>query len=157
MGYTHYWSHDEELDRAALSRALVDVDKVVKAVQARGIAIRGPSGFDNPLVSEQGVEFNGDAQTGEDYETFSFPLQGDGLTHAKRLHRCPWAFCKTARMPYDLAVCAALLVLKHHLGSQMRLSSDGDRVPDEWLPAEALVQETLGYVATYKREHTLPR
>ncbi|MDP2950074.1 MAG: hypothetical protein Q8P22_11105 [Chloroflexota bacterium] len=155
MGYTHYWSHDEELDRAALSHALADVAKIVRGVQDRGIALRGPDGTGDPELTEFRVAFNGDAEQDEDYESFSFPIQGEEAQRARHLHGGLWAFCKTARMPYDLAVCAALLVFKHHLGGQMRVSSDGGREEDEWLPAEALVQEVLGYEVIYKREETL--
>ncbi|MDP2949233.1 MAG: hypothetical protein Q8P22_06820 [Chloroflexota bacterium] len=151
MGYTHYWSHDEELDHPALSRALADVGKVVRAVQDRGIVLRGPGGTGEPDLTGFGVAFNGDAAQGEDYESFSFPNQGEIAPEAGQF----WAFCKTARRPYDLAVCAVLLVFKHHLGGQMRVSSDGGREEDEWLPAEALVKEVLGYEVIYKREETL--
>ena len=35
-------------------------------------------------------------------------------------------FCKTARKPYDLVVVACLAILKHHLGDNVNVSSDGD-------------------------------
>ncbi|MDP2953380.1 MAG: hypothetical protein Q8O76_08715 [Chloroflexota bacterium] len=156
MGYTHYWSHDEELDHVALAHALVDVGKLVRVVQDRGVTLRGPGGTGEPALTEFGVAFNGDAKQGEDYESFSFPIQGEEAQRARPLHGGLWAFCKTARRPYDLAVCAVLLVFKHHLGAEMRISSDGGREADEWLPAEALVKEVLGYEVTYQKEETLP-
>ena len=48
-------------------------------------------------------------------------------------------FCKTARKPYDLMVCACLLLYKHHF-PYVQVSSDGDL--DDWREAIALVVET---------------
>ena len=154
MGYTHYWSHDENLDPSALIRALNDCREVAAAVQNRGIILRGPDGTGEPEVSELGIDLNGDGE--ESHETFSFPIRGEDAQTAKRLYGCRWAFCKTARKPYDLAVCAMLLVFKHHLGDQVRLASDGRRRPDEWLPAERLVKDVLGYEVRFRAENTMP-
>lgn len=41
-------------------------------------------------------------------------------------------FCKTARKPYDLMVCAVLILAKFYL-KDIRVSSDGDE--DDWKPA----------------------
>ena len=46
-------------------------------------------------------------------------------------------FCKTARKPYDVVVCAALLAIKHHQGDNVEIRSDGD-FGDEWQPAYRL-------------------
>ena len=154
MGYTHYWSHDDDLDPSALIRALNDCREVAEAVLKRGIVLRGPDGTGEPEISELGIDLNGDGE--ESHETFSFPVQGETAERAKRLYGYLWAFCKTARKPYDLAVCAMLLVFKHHLGKQLRLDSDGGRQPDEWLPAERLVKEVLGYEVRFRREKTMP-
>lgn len=155
MGYTHYWSHDEKLDEKALAEAVVDVKKVADAVAAKGIVLRDGSGEGAPVFSDDRICFNGDGQENLDHETFLFPLGGKDALLAKRLHGCYWDFCKTARKPYDLAVCATLLVLKHHLGSQLRISSDGGRHQLEWLPAERLVKEALGYQVEFVREETM--
>ena len=54
-----------------------------------------------------------------------------------------FAFCKTAFRPYDLAVTAALVILQHHLGAQLRVSSDGEA--PHWFDAQVLCQIELGY------------
>ena len=41
-------------------------------------------------------------------------------------------------VPYDIVVCTALLVLKHHLGDAVRVSSDGQRNEPAWRKAIAL-------------------
>lgn len=52
-------------------------------------------------------------------------------------------FCKTAYKPYDLAVTAFLIIAKHHLGDEIRVSSDGDR--DQWQDTMRLCETVLGY------------
>lgn len=153
MGYTHYWSHDENLGRKALFAAMQDARKIVEAAQAKGIALAGPNGDGEPMVSE-GIALNGVAE--ESHESFIFPNNPND-PFINKVNGSLWAFCKTARKPYDLVVCAILLVLKHHMGKQIRISSDGDRREDEWLPAEQMVKEVLGYTVRYKREETLHR
>ena len=156
MGYTHYWSYDENFNRQRLSRALLDTAKIVKAVRERGIVLCGGLGEGEPDISEWGILLNGDKSQELDHETFMFPMDKELVVEAKALHGGLWDFCKTARKPYDLAVCAILLVLKHHLGNQIRIASDGKREPDGWLPAEALVKEVLGYDVEFVKEDTLP-
>lgn len=155
MGYTHYWSYDEDLNRQNLSHALVDAAKVVRAVQEQGIVLCGGLGEGEPEISEFGIMLNGDASQDLDHETFKFPMSPEYAAGTKERLGSLWDFTKTARKPYDLAVCAILLVLKHHLGNQIRISSDGDREEDEWLPAEHLVEGLLDYQVEFNREETI--
>ena len=74
--------------------------------------------------------FNG--AKAESYETFFFPRHYDG----------DFNFCKTAYKPYDIVVCGALIVLKHYM-PKLKVSSDGGE--EDWAPAVALAQKTLGY------------
>ena len=65
------------------------------------------------------------------------------------------ASCKTDRKPYDLPVCEALLVLKHHYKEGFELSSDGLWVGKEdltnkttdgnWKEALQRVEKRFGY------------
>ena len=50
---------------------------------------------------------------------------------------------KTAFRPYDLAVTAFLVVVKHHLRSEILIESDGRAC--QWADALAICQEVLGY------------
>ena len=52
-------------------------------------------------------------------------------------------FCKTARKPYDVVVCAALLAIKHHQGDNVEIHSDGE-FDDEWQPAYQLYRKATG-------------
>ena len=61
-----------------------------------------------------------------------------------------FACCKTAFRPYDLAVTAALVILKHHLGVALRISSDGEA--QHWFDAQVLCQMHLGYGFDFRVE-----
>ena len=50
-------------------------------------------------------------------------------------------FCKTARKPYDIVVCMALIALEHH--ARADISSDGDQ--EDWQDAIDMCQKHLGY------------
>ncbi len=54
-----------------------------------------------------------------------------------------FGFTKTAYRPYDLAVTAALVVAKHHLGDDITVDSDGEG--RDWVEAVLLVENELGY------------
>jgi hypothetical protein len=54
-------------------------------------------------------------------------------------------FCKTARKPYDLPVCACLIVLQHYFGDQFRVSSDGGIDTQSWPSARELCLKLFGY------------
>ena len=53
--------------------------------------------------------------------------------------------CRTRRLPYDLAVCCALLAAKRRFGSLVAVSSDGTDA--EWSGARGICQRVLGYGA----------
>lgn len=82
------------------------------------------------------------------YESFIFPRvidrdkydppKGDGLY---------FCFCKTAFRPYDLAVTSFLLIAKHHLGSSITITTDGEDA--HWFDAKLLCQLSLNYGLEY--------
>jgi len=59
-------------------------------------------------------------------------------------------FTKTAYKPYDLAVNIALIIIKHHLGKKIKVSSDGEL--EHWQDAMELTQTVLGYGKNFKLE-----
>lgn len=152
MGFTHYFYRKPELDAVKFSAAVVDARRILDAVRARGIRLAGPMGKGELVLSDAEIAFNGRAPK-EDHETFGIdrtwtePYPGHGQSdEGGRM----FDFCKTAHKPYDLAVTAVLLVLQHHLGADIRLSSDG--VSAEWEPAERLVREVCGYEERFRVE-----
>jgi len=85
------------------------------------------------------------------YESFYFPR----VWHPEWKKREPemrreglyLAYCGTAFRPYDLAVTAFLVIAKHHLGEEIRVSSDGQ---DQcWEDAKRLCFLHLGYGLEY--------
>lgn len=50
---------------------------------------------------------------------------------------------KTNFRPYDLTVTACLIAFKHHFGSQVKVSTDGQE--KDWIDGRILVFNTLGY------------
>jgi hypothetical protein len=95
-----------------------------------------------------------------DYETFAFPrvldedkkpvgrvayldMNGSEVLNPTWKVSKYFDFTKTAFRPYDLAVCAFLIIAKHHLGSALIVHSDGDF--NQWSDALKLVQNAFGY------------
>ena len=82
------------------------------------IHLAGPCGDGNPILNKKGIfAFNGDEAENGDYESFYVSLDD---SHYK------FGCCKTARKPYDIAVCLALLCLADEFGEDFHYSSDGD-------------------------------
>lgn len=52
-------------------------------------------------------------------------------------------FCKTARKPYDLAVCLVMLSMKRHAPRSVRIATDGEW-DGEWTEARRVYKELFG-------------
>jgi hypothetical protein len=95
-------------------------------------------------VAPTRVAFNGDASRNGAAYPFVFaqdalaegkPAAGDGRVRAE---------CDTALLPYDLAVCASLLIAKYHLGDAFILHSDGKVGELGWPLAREVAGTALG-------------
>ena len=117
------------------------------------LSIPWPSPDAGGVLSGQGAVGTWDAGTLVDtrtcdgdcsYESFSFPrvMRLHGWEEPDEQGRF-FACCKTAFRPYDLAVTAFLVIAKHHLGDQIRVTSDGG--PQQWFDAKLLCSMVLGY------------
>ena len=112
-----------------LNHALIVLQK------EKDFVLRGVIGEGEPTISDNEICFNGDGSNGQDldHETFVFKLFQSG--HNRKIDEFEkdgvFGFCKTARKPYDVAVCVSLMVIKHHIGSDFSISSDGD-LEDGW-------------------------
>ena len=60
-------------------------------------------------------------------------------------------FTKTARKPYDIAVCSALIIAKKHFGEDIFVSSDGNN--EEWTESKELCQRILGYGINFDMDY----
>jgi hypothetical protein len=116
------------------------------------VAMRGPDGADDPVVAPARVAFNGDASRNGAADPFIFAQDaradgGDAATNGRVR-----ASCDTALLPYDLAVCASLLIAKYHLGDAFLLESDGKVEELGWPLAREVAGTSLGMHASLK-EH----
>mgnify|MGYP003971381979 CR=1 FL=1 len=129
MGYTHYWKHDEVI-KADWRKAIEEVDKVLR--RHHGVLQFEYDNDAKPEANDSSIRFNGIDEDG--HETFWVSPEATGFS-----------FCKTARKPYDLAVCEVLIILSCLCGFDV--SSDGD-FDDEWAEATKNVKEHHGFEFT---------
>lgn len=125
IGYTHY-NRFTPTEKTPEQFKIV-LDECKKIIEAHpGLAF----GWDNekggfygePFLTPDEIELNGHEDDDLCNETFIFrPDKGH-----------EFAFCKTARKPYDLVVCLILISLFKNLDG-FSFSSDGD-MTDEWQP-----------------------
>ena len=94
------------------------------------IPLAGPDGHGAPILGPDRIEFNGHGT--EAYESFHYPPSPPASELAELRN---FDFCKTNRQEYDLHVCAALLTIKHYLGSEIHISSDGTAGSPLWQQA----------------------
>ena len=122
MGYTHYLRFKKSVTKKKLSKASEDVKKAFELVKSEcpNIVIKDGWGENEPQIDENTICFNGDASKEEDFETFAVRVGDNGFN-------C----CKTGRMPYDVHVCVAWLILRGHFGDGLCMSSDGIFKEDE--------------------------
>ena len=135
MGYTHYWkqktvptNYKEQVNKVLIEVHVLLERMPVMATTAgqdgdEKIILCGGDGTGRPDISKERICFNGDEKRGLDHETFHYEFNGETFE---------FDFCKTARKPYDMAVCLCLLSLANHIDG-FEFSSDGDI--DDWQPA----------------------
>ena len=156
-----------------LRRDVVAVLQAVSARLERGnppdapAMLRGPEGMGGLVIGPDRLAFNGNAFRHEAGDAFvvervaerGYLLGGDGErgmrrgrddgmpghdVQAPRRLRRAFRRCDTRGHPYDLAVCAALLVALWHFGEEMRLGTQGSVRADGWRAAADLVRAVLG-------------
>ena len=135
MGYTHYWEfrkpineieNGDEKYRKAVAMFKEGLKKMPEVELGNGV------GKDEPIITDTKLVFNGRADKGEDYETFSICADNED--------RYDFNFCKTARQPYDPAVCLALLCFKEAFGDDFNYSSDGYMGEEGWPKALEIME-----------------
>lgn len=147
MGFTQYFPHKAKLNPAKFKKASLDCKKIVEALVAKGLCEVQYEYDDNrpPVFADNLVRFNG---AGEDQGGETFLVSSEHGEHCGRVRpdgTC-FNFCKTYRNPYDLAVCACLIVFQHHLGKRaFPVGSDALDNEAHWPAARKQCQEVLGY------------
>lgn len=125
MGFSHYWERPIELDAKTFELWTKDIRKIIKQAEQDGIKIKGRSGKNVPIITDELVEFNGDDETGSAAENFYIArIKNEDDVRDK-------GSCKTGLEPYDAIVGAALVCLKYRFGSLVRINSDEGMLIDK--------------------------
>ena len=113
------------------------------------LKLRGWDGKGKPEITDSVISFNGAGEMSHEtmfiereivfdlnenwdkYRAENFAKKGE----------C-FAFCKTARKPYDLAVQIVLILYKHHFSKVVEVSSDGDEA--DWAEAFKFTDKHFG-------------
>ncbi|WP_053958358.1 hypothetical protein [Sulfobacillus thermosulfidooxidans] len=136
MGYTHYWDRPPSIDPVAYGHMITDAQRILAACVAQGIAVAGWDGTGSLTCTPDELAFNGNREAGEHDETFRFDRESPD----------PFSCCKTGHRPYDLAVTAMLVAIKHHI-PEVHVHSDG--TSSDWDAARNLCQAVCGYGADF--------
>jgi hypothetical protein len=129
MGFTRYWKSSTAFDPAAFAEFASDARRIVDAARLGDIDIAGPLGEGDPVLTDEEIALNGRGDNG--HETFAIGANDGPIS---------FDFCKTARKPYDVVVCAILLRAERHLG--LSVSGDGDEEDDR--PGHEVVARLFG-------------
>ena len=143
MGYTNYWRRKRDFTAEEWAMIRKDALDVIVHCDKKKIplAFECDSPNSGPRVNGSVVRFNGVGEDG--HETF--------IVTRKMPEIQPWQlddgetfdFCKTARKPYDLAVCLVLLSCVRRSDS-IRVTSDGDWDESGWVEARRVFKELFG-------------
>ena len=122
MGYTHYYRQQRDYTTQEWERLIEAAKKIFAYCEQNGIILENdnPISEDDlaPVADENMIWFNGQ----DSCETFV-------ISQTKEE---PFSFCKTRRLPYDIAVCMVLLSSNQIAPDVLHISSDGDF--EEWNP-----------------------
>ena len=139
MGYTHYYTVADPLGDLKVLEIAADVKSIIMASEIQIGDWNGEPGSE-PKLGPDEINFN--AMQPDDFQDFRYPPPFE-QNHRTGIEE-GFSFCKTNRMPHDPVVCATLIAIKHHLGDQVRVSSDGDfDNAEEWGPAYKLYFRAL--------------
>jgi len=154
-GFVHAWSIQAEIAEPEWQALHADMILVLRAASRQleldrsgdDLAVlRGPEGLGHLQLDATQIAFNGNVFLGQAGDAFSVERRarhnviarvGKGGGH-RSVRRCD-----TGGHPYDLAVCAMLLVMLRHLGDGVRLGTSGS-LRSGWGRAAALVRATIG-------------
>ena len=139
MGYTHYWTFSKQADIADYSTKMATASAKIKEAYeiVKGdfihydlidncyewglewddleLKLASDTCYDKPKFTDEQIIFNGVT-----------PKMGCESFIIETKHHKTWDFCKTYGRPYDIMVCAALLILKNVFGDDFSFESDGN-------------------------------
>lgn len=132
MGYTHYFKQNKPVSDEQWNAFEKDAKVVIDHVQNKLGIVLISNDSNGVIINNERINLNGDESRDLDHETFF--LEKDYKE---------FNFCKTARKPYDLAVCSLLLLAHEHMNGHHDIGSDGNF--DEWQDAMELNAKLFGY------------
>jgi hypothetical protein len=135
LGYTSYWNNQpKEHNQAKWDMFLGAVKHVASDLPDEVVLGDWDGEGGEPLFSKNVIRFNGVGEMS--HETFS-------IYRKPKPEQREFDFCKTARKPYDLMVCATLSLYWHFFKDEgVKIDSDGDK--SDWEPARDLVKKVCG-------------
>lgn len=119
MGYTHYFKQNKAVNDQQWDAFEKDAKIALAYIQNEVGVVLMSNDSNGILINNERVNLNGDEVNDLDHETF----------YIEKDYR-DFNFCKTARKPYDLAVCSLLLLAHHHMPDHYDIGSDGGF--EEW-------------------------
>lgn len=137
--YTHHYTVLDPTADLKVTEIASDIQAIIRET---GIRIVGPSGNSDelPVFTGTVIAFNGcESESGE---AFTYPPDFDWNRNNGLKEGHDW--CKTYRRNYDPVVCAAVIALKHHLGDNVHITSDGHFVDEGWPEGYRLYREATG-------------
>ena len=140
MGYTHYWYKSPELDQNIWFDFASDFLKVLPHFY-KELDTTTDQSF---RMNSEYIFFNGIGDNSHETFVFNRKVEPDLEDKTKQIFDCT----KTARKPYDIAVCCTLIIAKKHFGADIKVSSDGED-EDGWDKAKELCQDILKYGETF--------
>jgi hypothetical protein len=142
MGYTHYWNTKNMKNaRSKMGKVISEIEILLKKIPTpfetagqvyeKPLVLKGGCGIDEPFFTKKEIWFNGDKTDGDNHETFYF----------SSTDKTDFDFCKTARKPYDIAVCLCLLSLGNNIEG-FTFTSDGNY--QDWIAPIHIYQDNIG-------------
>ncbi len=154
-GFVHAWTIQAEIGEPEWQALRSDIILVLRAAShqleanrsSQDLALlRGPEGLGHLEIEATHIAFNGNVFLGQAGDAFSVErlarhnvIARVGRAGGRRSVRR----CDTCGHPYDLAVCAALLVVMRHLGDSVRVGTSGS-LRGSWGRAATLVRASTG-------------
>lgn len=156
MGFTHYIRRTENFPEEEWNNLIKDCKVLYKNMPKHSLSaggyfkdnplkLNGCFMYKNPQFNKKHIVFNGGNGSkrihkvdteyeGKERKSWNDSIKND-LGHETFFlaRKDKGGFCKTARKPYDLMVCAMLFLAKYHFKDKIKISSDGGT--EDWKPA----------------------
>jgi hypothetical protein len=133
MGYTHYFYHKRAFTDAEWKAICDETHRIVTAATAAGLQLAWANGDGLPEIDGEPLPSDGDVgriislngQAPLDHEPLNLTQKPDPQLREHEPGEGRFAFCKTARKPYDAVVVSILAAIRETAPDAMTIRSDG--------------------------------